>query len=201
MIQSGPTMAASTTTAVTSFRSLASSPMRIAIATSSRKSTAPITAPITASGIDRTVPTSVCPRITLARPSTITPMPICASANACICAKSAPEIATRAFESASPNTVIRSVLVPSARSMRALSPVARIAAPSSVLRKRTSTIATTAAISAHATSIPTSAAGTSRPSSMISSPSSRSAPRSNGVKTVEALIGRLLAPITRRFTE
>ena len=63
-----------------SFRSFGLSPQRNAIATSKRKSTEPMTAPVMSRPI-RWLPTSDSPMITLASPHTTMPMPIWTSAN------------------------------------------------------------------------------------------------------------------------
>ena len=84
----------------------------------------------------RTGPTSAAPRYTLAIPQTTIPIPICTSANPCTWATSAPESATSALAIASPATVSRLVLRPSARAIVGVSPPARIAVPRLVRKKR-----------------------------------------------------------------
>src|SRR3954447_5075957 len=76
----GTTRAANTKAAVISFRSFGSSPQRSASATISRNRSDPRAEP----AIDRPTPpapTRAWPRMTLARPQTIMPMPIWMSAN------------------------------------------------------------------------------------------------------------------------
>jgi len=78
--QPGATSAAKTNTAVTSFRSLGFNPQRRAIAMRSRKRMVPRITPATVN--PRPVrPTRASPRIRLASPQTIIPIPICTSAN------------------------------------------------------------------------------------------------------------------------
>ena len=60
------------------------------MATSRRNSTEPITAPVIVSPSVR-APTSASPIITLARPHTTMPIPICTSANPWYCARNAPD--------------------------------------------------------------------------------------------------------------
>ena len=73
----------------------------------------------------------VSPMITAASPITMVPMPIDTSAPPCDCANSAPASATMPLDSASANSDSRSVDTPSARAIRALPPVARMAGPAS----------------------------------------------------------------------
>src|SRR5262249_59168399 len=75
----GKTSAANTKPAVTSLRSFGSSPQRRASATISRNRSEPRTAPEIESP-SPPVPTNACPRITLAKPQTIIPIPIWMSA-------------------------------------------------------------------------------------------------------------------------
>ena len=81
------------------------------------------------------VPKSTSPMMTEASPMTMVPTPMPTSAKPFACATSAPEMATRPFESRRPRMIVMSVLTPFARIMWGLSPVARIAAPSSVPKK------------------------------------------------------------------
>ena len=76
------------------------------------------------------------PIIIAARAITIVPRPEFTSAYPLFCAKIAPARAMSAFESIKPNTVILRVLIPSARAIFSLSPVAISACPNSVLKKQ-----------------------------------------------------------------
>ena len=73
--------------------------------------------------------------MTLAKPQTTMPIPICTSAKPWYWARRAPERPTRPFARASPATVIRPVSTPRARIICALFPVARIAVPRFVRKK------------------------------------------------------------------
>jgi hypothetical protein len=77
---------------------------------------------------------SVSPMITAARPATMVPTPIEMSAPPCDWANSAPARPISAFDSAMPTSVCRSVETPWARAILGLTPVARIASPSSEFR-------------------------------------------------------------------
>ena len=77
-------------------------------------------------------PKSTSPMMTEARPITIVPTPMPTSAKPLFCATMAPESATRPFEMTSPRTIMPSVLIPCARAIWALIPVARTAVPISV---------------------------------------------------------------------
>ena len=72
------------------------------------------------------------PITTAARPITIAPRPIWTSAKPWYWLSSAPENATRPLESIRPSTMLKLVLMPCARAMLALQPVARMEQPSSV---------------------------------------------------------------------
>ena len=67
-----------------------------------------------------------------ARPMTIAPRPMLTSAVPWNCVISPPESATTPLESARPMTFIRSMLMPCARLIAGLEPVARSAEPCSV---------------------------------------------------------------------
>ena len=83
------------------------------------------------------LPRTAWPMMTEARPATIMPMPMPTSAKPWYWAMSAPHRATRPFERASPRSFWWSVFTPNDRIMSGLSPVARIARPTSVCRNHT----------------------------------------------------------------
>ena len=115
------------------------------------------------------------------------PMPIWMSANPLYCAMNEPHSATSPFESASPTIFICPVLMPWARAMSSLSPVALSATPYSVPRNRYTNTPTSAAMPAK---IATDA-------HVPKSPCSRS-----GVHSVSARSSGMLAlPMMRRLME
>ena len=79
-----------------------------------------------------TLPKMTSPMITAARPMTMAPRPMLISLALLYWASSAPERATRPLETTSPSTLAKLVLMPWARAMLALAPVARREQPSSV---------------------------------------------------------------------
>ncbi len=129
--KTGSDRAMATVMAVNSFRSLAFMPIFSTPAMMSRYVTAPNTSD-TKREKKPFFPNSTSPMITDARPMTMEPVPIWMSAKLWYCAMSAPESAMRALPSISPIVFMASVLMPCARDMRALMPVARMAHPISV---------------------------------------------------------------------
>ena len=185
-----------------SFRAFGFKPPRNAMATSSRKSTDPMMAPVTMKPSWR-VPTRASPMMMLARPQTTMPMPICTSANPWYWVSSAPDTATSPFDSASPSTIIVSTFTPSARIICALSPAACIAVPMLVRKNRYSAIAVTAAATNATASIDASRVLTSQPATLMTLALRSHWPH---VSAIEASVrsvsnGTLLLPITCRLTE
>ena len=78
-----------------------------------------------------------------ARPMTIAPRPMLTSALPWYCAYSPPASPTSAFESTSPSTLFVLVLMPCARAMLGLAPVARMECPTSVPKNQYSTAMST----------------------------------------------------------
>ena len=82
--------------------------------------------------------------ITAARPMTMAPRPMLMSAKLWYWASRAPDSATSPLERTRPSTLLKSVLIPCARAMLGLAPVARSEEPSSVPKNqyRTATMTT-----------------------------------------------------------
>jgi len=125
--------------------------------------------------------------ITEASPATIRPMPIPMSAKPWNWAISAPERATSPFESARPRSFWVSVFTPKERIMSGLSPVARIASPTSVWRNHTTTAST--------------ASATSRKMPTLTAVPVSPASRRGVIRVVSRSSGRLARPMMRRLME
>ena len=131
---------------------------------------------------------STSPMMTEASPITMVPTPMPTSAKPFACATVAPDKATRALEITSPSTTIVLVLMPCARAICGLKPVARMAVPSSVPKNQYRMTAISAA----------KIRPTARPDTATDSPSEFS----RIVKTVSSCKRPMLdLPMTWRLTE
>src|SRR5699024_10554122 len=131
----GSSRATTTSSAVVSFMSLVSSPARRARKMIRRKRTEPSSAPRLAMTMLR-LPSTAWPRMTEARPTRMSPMPMLMSEKPWYWATSAPQRATNPFDSARVSIVELSVLTPRLRIISLLLPVAWIASPRSVVRNQ-----------------------------------------------------------------
>ena len=91
-------------------------------------------------------PKMVSPMMTAARPMTMAPRPMLTSAKPWYWLSRAPDKATRPLETIRPSTTLKLVLMPWARLMLGLEPVARMAQPSSVPKNQYSRPISTALI-------------------------------------------------------